>query len=131
MHGDHLQHIDQYIGIIIITITDQETGLEEGRDLEGVRGRSQHFYFSHKDRIFKNKLPMAHGSAEIPDEGAGFMETSPLFTQRHLLSRLIFLPPALLEPTVLERSSHHLQSTTEGNIPNLDTRERKRTAHTW
>lgn len=129
MHGDHLQHIGPYTGIIF-TI-DQETGTEEGRNSEGVRGRALHFHFSNMDRIFKNKLPTARGSTEIPNEGAGFMETRAVCTQRQLLSRLIILPPALLVPTALKRSSYHLQLTTEGNIPNLDIRERKQPAQTW
>lgn len=70
-----------------------------------MRGRPQHFYFSNKNRIFKNKFPVACGSTEISDEGAGFMETRPVFTQRHLLSRPTFLSLALLVPTVLELSA--------------------------
>lgn len=104
MRGDHLYPTDQYTGISSSS-TDQDTGPEEGRDLEGVRGRPQHFYFSNKNRIFKSKLPVACGSTEISDEGAGFMETRPVFTQRHLLPRPTFLPLALPVPTVLELSA--------------------------
>lgn len=53
------------------------------------------------------------------------METGPALVQRHLLSRSISLPPALLVPTVLQPSSCHLQLMAEGNIPNPDARERK------
>ena len=106
----------------------------KGRDLsrvtQRVRGRSQHFYFSNKGRNFKNKLPVTSGSPEVPDKGAGVMETGPMFMPRFLLSRSISLPPALLVPTVLQLCSHCLQLMAEGNIPNPDARERKQTPQT-